>query len=149
MGQITKTAGATRAISLCIAASLLATGCATASKDIAATYVSPIQYQSYDCPQLVAELQRISGRVSQIGGRLDEAASNDKMITGAGVILFWPALFFIGGTKAQEQEYSRLKGEYDAVNQVAIQKKCDRPTAPAASTPTPSATPASSATEKK
>lgn len=149
MGHTITATRTNKALSLCVAACLLASGCATASKDIAATYVSPIQYQSYDCPQLVAELQRISGRVSQIGGRLDEAASNDKMITGAGVILFWPALFFIGGTKAQEQEYSRLKGEYDAVNQVAIQKKCDRPTPPAASTPTQNATPASGTTEKK
>lgn len=99
-------------------------GCATSSKDIASTYVSPIQYSNYDCNQLTAELQRIQGRVAQIGGRLDEAASNDKLIMGAGLIIFWPALFALGGTKAQEQEYGRLKGEYDAVNQAAIEKKC-------------------------
>jgi len=28
------------------------------------------------------------------------------------------------GTKQQEAEYSRLRGEYDALNQIAIQKKC-------------------------
>ena len=46
------------------------------------------------------------------------------MITGAGLILFWPALFFIGGTKEQEAEYARLKGEYEALDKVAIQKNC-------------------------
>lgn len=86
--------------------------------------MSPLQYQGYDCLQLAAETQRIQSRVAQVGGRLDQAATNDKMITGAGAILFWPALFFLGGTKQQEAEYARLKGEYDGIQQAAIQKKC-------------------------
>lgn len=105
-------------------------GCATASKDLSATYVSPLQYQSFDCAQLAAEVQRIQSRVSEVGGRLDQAASNDKAITGVGLILFWPALFALGGTKQQEAEYSRLRGEYDAVQQSAIAKKCTAVLAP-------------------
>jgi outer membrane murein-binding lipoprotein Lpp len=108
------------AVSACIAL----TGCATASKDIAATYVSPMQYQAYDCQQLSSEIQRIQSRVVQLGGRLDTAASNDKAIAGVGIILFWPALFALGGTKQQEADYSRLRGEYDATEQAAILKKC-------------------------
>ena len=114
-----------RAMAVALIAAMILPGCATSQTDIASVYVSPIQYQQYDCQQLTAELQRIAGRVGQLGGRLDEAANNDKMIMGAGLIIFWPALFALGGTKAQEQEYARLKGEYDAVNQAAIAKKCD------------------------
>lgn len=114
-----------KALCWAVIAAMLLPGCATSSKDIAAVYVSPLQYQNYDCQQLTAELQRISGRVGQISGRLDEAANNDKMIMGAGLIIFWPALFALGGTKGQEQEFARLKGEYDAVNQAAIAKKCE------------------------
>lgn len=99
-------------------------GCATASRDVATTYVSPMQYQSYDCDQLAAESQRIGARAQQVGGRLDEAASNDKAITAAGAILFWPALFFLGGTKQQEAEFARLKGESEAVQQAAVLKRC-------------------------
>ncbi|WP_342128533.1 hypothetical protein [Hydrogenophaga sp. OTU3427] len=99
-------------------------GCATSSKDVATAYVSPMQYQSYDCDQLASESQRLQVRVTQLGGRLDEAASNDKAITGVGMILFWPALFALGGTKQQEAEYARLKGEYDAIQQAATLKKC-------------------------
>ena len=40
------------------------------------------------------------------------------------MLLFWPALFALGGTKQQEAEYARLKGEYDALQQAAIVKKC-------------------------
>ena len=108
------------AVASCIALS----GCATASKDIAATYISPMQFQSYDCDQLASETQRIQSRVVQLGGRLDTAASNDKAIAGVGVLLFWPALFALGGTKQQEADYARLRGEYDAVQQSAILKKC-------------------------
>jgi len=113
-------------------------GCATASKDISANYVSPMQYQSYDCEQLAGETQRIQGRVNQLGGRLDEASSNDKVIMGVGLILFWPALFALGGTKQQEAEYARLKGEYDAVQQAAIVKKCPGAVTPAQTASAPS-----------
>lgn len=99
-------------------------GCSTASKDISATYVSPMAYQAYDCDQLMAEAQRVHGRATQLGGRLDQAASNDKVLTGVGVVLFWPALFALGGTKEQEAEYARLKGEYDAIQQASIMKRC-------------------------
>lgn len=106
--------------------------CSTASKDIATVEVSPLQYQAYDCNQLAAESLRIGARVKQLGGRLDEAASNDKKITGVGVILFWPALFALGGTKEQEAEYGRLKGEYEAVQKTMVQKRCPGTTTAAA-----------------
>lgn len=121
-------------------------GCSTAAKDVPTSYVSPLQFQSYDCGQLTQESGRLQARVVELGGRLDQAASNDKAITGVGVVLFWPALFALGGTKQQEAEFGRLKGEYDAVQQESIRKKCTAPilasapeaassAAPAASTP--------------
>lgn len=99
-------------------------GCATASKNIAANQVSPLQYQTYDCEQLTSETLRIQSKTNALAGRLDEAAANDQAIATAGGLLFWPALFFLGGTKQQETEYAQLKGEYDAVQQVSISKKC-------------------------
>ncbi|MBZ0104618.1 MAG: hypothetical protein K8H84_03215 [Sulfuricella denitrificans] len=113
-----------KTIASVLSATITLAGCATASRDIASNYVSPMQFQSYDCNQLSSEMQRIQGKVNQLGGRLDEAASNDKAIMGVGLILFWPALFALGGTKQQEAEYSRLKGEYDAVQQSAVARKC-------------------------
>ena len=112
-----------KSIAVLVASGIL-TACATAGKDVASTYVSPMQYANYDCDQLRAESMRISGRVNQLTGRLDEAASNDKAIAGVGMILFWPALFALGGTKQQEAELSRLKGEYDAIETTATTKKC-------------------------
>jgi len=105
------------------AISILA-GCATAGKDVVGTYVSPTQFSSYDCEQVRQEMMRVSSRVNQLSGRLDEAASNDKAIGVVGALLFWPALFALGGTKGQEAELGRLKGEYDALQGVSTQKKC-------------------------
>lgn len=135
---------AQRATAAAMSAVLLVSGCATSSKDIVGAYVSPTQYQSYDCGQLTEEANRIRIRVSQLGGRLDEAASNDKAIVGVGLVLFWPALFFLGGTKQQEAEYARLRGEYDALEQAAIQKRCT--SAPGTASAAAAATPATTAT---
>ena len=97
----------------------LATGCATASKNISSSYVSPMQYNNYTCEQLSQE-----ARVSEVGGAVDSKAHADKWITGAGIVLFWPALFFVGNNKDKEAEFSRLKGEYEAVQKAAVQKQC-------------------------
>ena len=107
-----------------LAASLVLSGCATSSRDIATAYVSPLQYQNFDCDQLGMEAQRLTGRVQQLGGRLDEAANNDRAIAGIGIILFWPTLFALGGTKQQEAEYARLKGEAEALQHAAVARKC-------------------------
>ena len=111
------------AVSL-IAAGLVLSGCATSSDKISAAYISPMQYQSYDCDQLTAEGARLSQRVLTLQGQVDKAASNDKALTGVGVILFFPVLFALGGNQQQEAEYGRLKGEFEAVQQAAIVKKC-------------------------
>ena len=98
--------------------------CSKSSKEIVGLYVSPLQYADYSCDQIKSEMLRVSSKVKSLTGELDENKENDQMITGAGLIIFWPALFFIGGTKEQEAEYARLKGEYEALDKVAIKKNC-------------------------
>ena len=98
--------------------------CSKSSKEIVGIYVSPLEYADYSCEQIKSEMIRVSNKVRTLTGELDKNKDNDQMITGAGIILFWPALFFIGGTKEQEAEYARLKGEHEALDKVAIQKHC-------------------------
>ena len=45
--------------------SFLLVGCATSPQDDPA-YVSPMQYDNYDCSQLKAEMRRVSMRIEQI-----------------------------------------------------------------------------------
>jgi hypothetical protein len=112
-----------KVVLLSFAASTLL-GCATAGKDIVPTYVSPLQFSSLDCDQLKMEMVRLGGRVNQLTGRLDEAAGNDKAILVGGGLLFFPALFALGGMKQQETELGRLKGEAEALQSATVQKKC-------------------------
>ena len=121
-----------RAIVALTSTAILLSGCATASSGIATAYVSPLQFQAYDCQQISAEMQRVHVRVNQLAGRLDKAAENDKALVGVGMLLFWPALFALGGTKEQEAEYARLRGEYDALAKVANEKRCEMAKPPAA-----------------
>ena len=103
----------------------LLVGCATAPEKLGATYVSPLQYKDYTCDQIGMEMQRVSRRVAVLRGTLDKEASTDAAQMGIGLILFWPALFFLeGGDGVQAAQYSQLKGEFEALEQVAIQKSC-------------------------
>jgi hypothetical protein len=61
-------------------------GCATALKDVPITSVSPLQYANFDCDQLGAESARLTTRIQELGGRLDQAAKNDQAIAGVGAL---------------------------------------------------------------
>ena len=108
-----------RVLAVCALAALAA-GCAKSTDRIAATYVSPYQYENFTCPQIAEEAQRLSHRVAVVAGVQDEKATKDAVATTVGVIIFWPALFFIGGNDQQTAELARLRGEMEAIEQVAI-----------------------------
>lgn len=99
-------------------------GCASSSKDIQATYVSPVQYQSYTCQQLTLEAQALSTRAAQVSGAQDEKRTSDAVATTAAVIIFWPAAFLVRGDGQTAAELANLKGQMQAVEQSSIQKKC-------------------------
>jgi len=104
---------------------VMLSACATSPNKIAAQYVSPTQYKDYDCDELGAEMSRVSRRVSALQGSLDKEASEDKVAMGVGLVLFWPALFFIDGDSPEGAEYARLKGEFEAMQTMSRQKKCN------------------------
>ena len=100
-------------------------GCASAASEITPQYVSPIQYQSYSCRQIEEEASRISVRASQLAGIQDSKATSDSVAMGVGLVLFWPSLLFIKGDGQTAAELGHLKGEFDTLQQVSIQKNCN------------------------
>jgi len=117
------------------------TACASQPDEIQSAYVSDLQYKQYDCDQLTLEATRISNRVNELHGQLKETADNDAAQMGVGLILFWPTLFFLeGGDGPQAQEYAKLKGERDAIEKIAVQKKCAIEFAPLPKAKTPEPT---------
>ena len=94
------------------------------SQDVAAAYVSPLQFEQYNCSQLAADASRVSQRAAELSGVQDSKRTNDKIATAAAIIVFWPAAFMVGGDDAQTAELARLKGEFETIRQVSIKKSC-------------------------
>lgn len=107
-----------------VTATALLAGCATSPKDIAPAYVSPVLYQNLSCQQLAAEAARVSAAAAAATGAQQQQASKDATMVGVSMILFWPAMFFVGGDKGNAAEVARLKGEMQAIEQANIQKNC-------------------------
>ena len=108
------------ALSMC---SLLFVGCATSPSRISSSYVSPIEYSHLECEQIRRELVRVNRRLMEVTGAQKSAATKDAVAMGVGLVVFWPALFFIGGG-GKKEELARLKGQYEALETVAIEKNC-------------------------
>lgn len=111
-------------ISATLASALFLSACAQSADSIQPTYVSPMEYRDFSCDQVSGELRRVTRRMNEVAGIQDETASEDAWATGIGIVLFWPALFFINSSD-QEAQLGRLKGEFDALEQSAVQKNCD------------------------
>lgn len=98
--------------------------CTTASKNVAAVYVSPMEYSNYHCNQLLVESDRIKGRYYQLAERLDVLSAKDGVNGAVGVVVFFPLLFGVGGNEPLEAEYAQYKGELNALVIAATAKKC-------------------------
>ncbi len=107
-----------------LSAATLVSACASKSSDIPASYVSTMQYQGYSCSQIAAEAQNVSARASQVMSSQDKKAQNDTAAMAVGMVLFWPALFFMKGDSETSAEVARLKGEMEALEKASIQKRC-------------------------
>jgi hypothetical protein len=113
-------------LQLVIAAAIAAgaSACAKNADQIGGTYISPIMYENYTCPQLAEEASRVSARAAQSAGIQDQKASNDAVAMTVGLIIVWPALFFIKGNDENTAELARLRGQMDAIEQASIRKRC-------------------------
>ena len=122
-----------------LATAAICCGCAKQADQVAAAYVSPILYENYTCPQLAEEAQRVSARAAQAAGVQDNKATGDAVAMGVGLIIVWPALFFIKGNDETTQELARLKGSMQAIEEASVRKRCgiqfQKPAAPPPSMP--------------
>ena len=114
-----------KTVFLSIAGASVISACASSPDSIGAAHVSSLQYQSYTCKQLQMESARVSGRTQDVYNQVKKLSDDDAIQTGVGLVLFWPALFFLeGGDGPQAAEFSRLKGEANAIEQAAVAKEC-------------------------
>lgn len=97
-------------------------------------------YTHLSCDQLRSEMARVGARVQEVTGQQQRAANSDAVAMGVGLVLFWPALFFLANDNDKREELSRLMGEYEALQQAGTTNNCF--TAPAQATTATPATPA-------
>ncbi|MDD9822056.1 MAG: hypothetical protein OXU98_04120 [Gammaproteobacteria bacterium] len=107
-----------------VISSIAIVGCSSSPKNIDAVYVSPAVYASYDCDQITQEMTRVGRKISEVTGHQSDESGKDAAAMGVGLVLFWPALFFLAGGNDRAEELGRLKGELEALEVAAIQKKC-------------------------
>ena len=98
--------------------------CASSASEISAAYVSPTKYMNYDCSQINMEKSEVERRVNELYYKVEKRAKNDRAAMGVGMVLFWPLLFFLKGDSPEAAEYAQMKGEYDALRSISVQKKC-------------------------
>lgn len=111
-------------VSLTLIASFIS-GCAARPEHISPAYVSPIPYSNCDCDQLRTEIMRVNAKVVEVTGVQERTANKDAVAMGVGLVVFWPALFFLATGDNRKEELARLKGEYDCLEGLAVQKQCD------------------------
>ena len=73
---------------------------------------------------MVQEMTYVSEESNRLFTSLDKKASDDSVQMGLGMILFWPALFFLEGDGPEAAEYAQLKGDFKALRKASIMKNC-------------------------
>jgi hypothetical protein len=121
---------APRRRSMTIAGSILTTlaivtSCASQPEDLQTAYISPVKYVNYDCQQIAMEADAVQTRTAQLYQNLKRKANTDAWQMGVGLVLLWPVLFTLeGGDGPEAAEYSRLTGEYAALQTAAVESRC-------------------------
>lgn len=108
---------------LATAAALTLAACAPDPATVAPAYVSPVAYAGLDCRALTAEASRLNARIATVTGQQQEAAAADTANAVVAALIFWPALFLIGGDD-QSPELARLRGEAEALQAAANARGC-------------------------
>lgn len=99
--------------------------CAPKPENVRASYTPQAIYQNMSCNEIAAEAVNVSNRVHDAVGVERRHRHQDQAITAAGLIVFWPALFFTHGHNARSAtELAQLRGEAEALEAVSTQKNC-------------------------
>jgi hypothetical protein len=105
-------------------AGLTGSGCGDRSQDMAAAYVSPPNYQQLNCRQLADAAALISTRAFNLRGERDDSKHTWEIVPPSGApVVLWPTAFMTKDP-VQMAEYTRLKGEFDAILQTSVRKGC-------------------------
>jgi len=104
---------------------VILSACASSPDKMQSSYVSPMKYTDFTCKQIGMESENTSRRIQVLYNTLKKESDTDNWQVGLGLLVFWPALIFVeGGDGAEAAEYSRLKGQFEALQTAAVTKSC-------------------------
>ncbi|MCF8479745.1 MAG: hypothetical protein K9H25_04890 [Rhodospirillum sp.] len=86
--------------------------------------MSSSQFAAYDRDQIAVDRDTLFARALVLATEINGNATGDAWTLGLGVAVFPPALFFLEGDGQRTHEYARLKGEYQALWEAALDKDC-------------------------
>lgn len=110
-----------------VAASLVATGCATRSADVQPAKVDPSDFQPWSCGRLQDEMDRVQQRAVELSWIVDERAGQHVVALGVGLMVFWPALLAMRPDGAESEALADLKGRFEALHEAARRNACPPP----------------------
>lgn len=100
--------------------------CANTAQDIKPIPVSATNYRALSCNELSDPANKTLAGLERLGGRVSSPESHENTNIVTGVVLLAPARFFFSKESPEDFEYSRLLGEYQAL-QENIQERCAKP----------------------
>ena len=116
-----------RTTAIITAAALGLAACAPKADKISADYVPVTRFAGLSCEQLYAETQAVAANLNATSAAQNQKANADALLVGAGLLLFWPALFATSGTLGADDssgQIASLKGEAEGLRQAYQMKGC-------------------------
>jgi hypothetical protein len=111
-----------------VAGVMFLSSCAPPPKHILPTYVSPLQYEQYDCSQIGTEMESVTRQLNQMYIAVKNASNRDGWFMMGALLITGPLALVpavIDDTEATVQ-FAQLQGELEALEKVSIQKECDK-----------------------
>lgn len=105
-----------------IAIGMVVSGCAGREPNPVALY----QYgdEKKPCPHLKAEISELQSDIQRKIKKCDNTQGKNVALGVTGAILFWPALFFMDLSDADQVELEALRKRHNALVRLCIDKKC-------------------------
>ncbi len=101
---------------------LLLSGCAGRQANPVAAYQYGDEQKS--CPFLRAEIAEVQNDITRKLKACNNTRGKNVALGVAGAILFWPALFFMDLSDADQIELEALRKRYNALVRLSASKKC-------------------------
>ncbi len=116
----------------------LLSACASSPGGIEPAHISSFKYSGHSCASLRAKGRRVSLEAQRIAGKVQDRSTDDAVLTGVAIVLFWPAAFFVKGDGPEAEQYAQLIGERHAIEEASKRKGCGIKFAPLVSNKTES-----------